>query len=122
MAKILVVDDSATQSASFTKILQKQGHEVVTAVTGQEGVSRANELLPDLILMDVVMPELNGFQATRQITRNDTTSHIPVIIVSSKSEEVDQIWGRRQGARAYLTKPVAEDLLLRTVSELLPEA
>ena len=119
MAKILLVEDSQTDARAFTQLLQKNGHEVTTADNGEQGVQQAMENLPDLILMDVVMPGLNGFQATRQITRNNTTNHIPVVIVSTKDQETDRVWGTRQGAAAFLTKPVTEKLLLDTINQAL---
>jgi len=99
--------------------LARQGHQVLTAATGSDGVSLATEEQPDIILMDVVMPGINGFQATRQITRNDDTCHIPVIIVSSKSQDADKVWGERQGACGYLTKPVDDRTLISAVNDLL---
>ena len=81
----------------------------------------ASAELPDVILMDVVMPGINGFQATRQLTKNEVTCHIPVIIVSSKNQEADRVWGKRQGAKDYLTKPVDEDVLLQTVDRMLAD-
>lgn len=119
MAKILVVDDSPTEVHQLVEILKRHGHEVVSAVTGKEGVAMAASELPDLVLMDVVMPETNGFQATRQIVRDARTSHIPVIIVSAKDQETDRVWGERQGARGYLTKPVKEADLIATVNQAL---
>lgn len=103
----------------MVNLLARQGHQVLTAATGSDGVSLATEEQPDIILMDVVMPGINGFQATRQITRNDVTSHIPVIIVSSKSQDADKVWGERQGACGYLTKPVDDRTLISAVNELL---
>ena len=99
--------------------LARQGHQVLTAATGSDGVSLATEEQPDIILMDVVMPGINGFQATRQITRNNETCHIPVIIVSSKSQDADKVWGERQGACGYLTKPVDDRTLISAVNDLL---
>ncbi|MCC8986323.1 MAG: response regulator [Candidatus Contendobacter sp.] len=121
MARILIVDDSPTQTLSLSKILKKHGHEVLTAKDGEEGVEVAKKELPDLVLMDVVMPKINGFQATRQITKNPSTSHIPVIIVTTKDQETDRIWGARQGAKSYVTKPVEEDLLMDAVNQHLPK-
>ncbi len=103
----------------MVNMLAKQGHQVLTAATGSDGVSIASEEQPDIILMDVVMPGINGFQATRQITRNTETSHIPVIIVSSKNQDADKIWGERQGACGYLTKPIDDRTLLNAVNGLL---
>ena len=108
MARILIVDDSPSQLMGIRRIVEKLGHEAVTAEDGADGVVVAQRELPDLILMDVVMPNLNGFQATRAITREPTTKHIPVILVTTKDQETDRVWGMRQGARAYLTKPFSE--------------
>jgi twitching motility two-component system response regulator PilH len=121
MARILIVDDSPTQTLSLAKILKKNGHNVMTAKDGAEGVEIAKAELPDLVLMDVVMPRVNGFQATRQITKNPSTSHIPVIIVTTKDQETDKIWGERQGAKGYVTKPVEEAILIDTINPFLPK-
>ena len=119
MAKVLIVDDSRTEILRFSKMLEKGGYQVVTAGSGEEGIEMANAEMPDVILMDVVMPGLNGFQATRQLTRNESTRQIPVIIVTTKNQETDRVWGKRQGASAYLTKPVSPELLLDTVKGLV---
>ena len=121
MARILIVDDSPTQTMSLAKILKKNGHDVITAKDGAEGVQVAKAELPDLVLMDVVMPKVNGFQATRQITKNPSTSHIPVIIVTTKDQETDKIWGERQGATGYVIKPVEEATLMDTIKPFLPK-
>ena len=120
MARILVVDDSPTETHQMVNTLAGQGHQVLTAATGLDGVSMATSEQPDIILMDVVMPGINGFQATRQITRGADTNHIPVVIISNKSQVADQVWGERQGASGYLTKPVDERTLIKTVNGLLP--
>jgi len=119
MAKILIVDDSQTQVQSLIKILTKNGHETITAEDGDSAVSVAREELPDLILMDVVMPGLNGFQATRHITKTEGTQHIPVIILSSKDQETDKVWAERQGASGYLIKPASESDLMSAINKLL---
>ena len=119
MATILIVDDSATMMEGHKRILEKQGHTVYSAENGEEGVVSALELMPDLILMDVVMPKMNGFQATRKITKNAETKHIPVVIVTSKDQETDIMWGKRQGASDYLIKPANEEQLKNTVTRLL---
>ena len=103
---VLVVDDSKTELMFLTDVLQKQGYQVRTAENAEEAMRRLAEQKPDLILMDVVMPNLNGFQATRSITREPTTKHIPVILVTTKDQDTDRMWGMRQGARGYITKPV----------------
>ena len=106
MSKILVVDDSPTEVRQFRETLEALGHEVITAENGRDGVQMAISEQPDVVLMDIVMPDMNGFQATRQICRGAETKHIPVIIVSSKNQETDKVWGQRQGAKGYITKPV----------------
>jgi twitching motility two-component system response regulator PilH len=119
MARILVVDDSPTETHQFVNVLAKHGHQVLTASSGGDGIDLANEELPDVILMDVVMPGINGFQATRQLTRAHETRHIPIIIISSKSQDADRVWGERQGASGYLTKPVDERTLISAVNGVL---
>ncbi|MBL4569656.1 MAG: response regulator [Alcanivorax sp.] len=119
MAKILVVDDSPTQLTNLVKIVQGEGHEVITATNGMEGIEKAREEKPDLILMDVVMPELNGFQATRKITRDPDTEQIPVILVTTKDQETDKVWGQRQGAVGYIIKPPKEAELIAKINEVL---
>jgi twitching motility two-component system response regulator PilH len=122
MARILIVDDSPSQLMGMKRIIEKIGHEALVAEDGAAGVEMAKAELPDLILMDVVMPNLNGFQATRQISKQAETSHIPIILVTTKDQETDKIWGMRQGAKAYLTKPFNEASLLEVIGEFLPEA
>lgn len=119
MARILIVDDSPSQLAGIRRIVEKLGHETLSAEDGQAGVEVATRELPDLILMDVVMPNLNGFQATRSISRNESTRHIPVILVTTKDQETDRVWGMRQGARGYLTKPFSEKELAEAISGVL---
>jgi twitching motility two-component system response regulator PilH len=116
MARILIVDDSPSQLMGIRRIVEGLGHEALTAEDGAAGVEAARRELPDLILMDVVMPNLNGFQATRSITRDPATRHIPVILVTTKDQETDRVWGMRQGARAYITKPFNEAELSRLIS------
>jgi twitching motility two-component system response regulator PilH len=116
MARILIVDDSPSQLMGIRRIVEKLGHEALTAEDGAAGVDMAKRELPDLILMDVVMPNLNGFQATRSISREPTTKHIPVILVTTKDQETDRMWGMRQGARAYLTKPFSEEELSEVIN------
>jgi len=119
MARILIVDDSPSQLMGIRRIVEKLGHEALTAEDGAAGVEAAKRELPDLILMDVVMPNLNGFQATRSISREPTTKHIPVILVTTKDQETDRMWGMRQGAKAYLTKPFSEDELAEAITRHL---
>ncbi len=119
MARILIVDDSPSQLMSIRRIVEKLGHDALTAEDGAAGVEAAKRELPDLILMDVVMPNLNGFQATRSITREATTKHIPVILVTTKDQDTDRVWGMRQGARAYITKPFSESELADIINQYL---
>lgn len=119
MAKVLIVDDSETHLYSLTKIVEGAGHQAITATNGEEGVEKATSEMPDLILMDVVMPGLNGFQATRKISKNRETARIPVIFVTTKDQETDRIWGMRQGASAYITKPVDKSELLEAIEKSL---
>ena len=119
MAKILVVDDSPSQLANLVKIVESRGHETVSATNGMEGVEMARSEKPDVILMDVVMPELNGFQATRKITKDPDTSHIPVLMVTTKDQDTDKVWGERQGAAGYIVKPPDEKDLLARIDALL---
>lgn len=116
--KILVVDDSPTETFQFKELLEGMGHSVITADNGRDGVAMAAAEQPGLVLMDIVMPDMNGFQATRQICHGATTSHIPVIIVSSKDQETDKVWGQRQGAVGYLTKPVDAAALLSVIKDM----
>ncbi|MCP5334777.1 MAG: twitching motility response regulator PilH [Oceanospirillaceae bacterium] len=115
MARVLIVDDSPTETYTLKTMLEGKGYEVLTADNGADGVALARQELPDVVLMDIVMPGLNGFQATRQLTKDAQTAHIPVIIVTTKDQETDKVWGQRQGAKGYLVKPVDEAELVRTV-------
>ncbi len=119
MARILIVDDSPSQLMSIRRIVEKLGHDALTAEDGAAGVEAAKRELPDLILMDVVMPNLNGFQATRSITREASTRHIPVILVTTKDQDTDRVWGMRQGAKAYITKPFSESELADVINQYL---
>jgi twitching motility two-component system response regulator PilH len=121
MARILIVDDSPSQLLGIQRIVEKLGHESLTAEDGAAGVEVAKRELPDMVLMDVVMPNLNGFQATRTLSREATTKHIPVILVTTKDQDTDRMWGLRQGARAYLTKPFSEDELAEVIERVFNE-
>ena len=116
--RIMVVDDSPTERAYIENLLKKKGYEVLLVDSGEKAIERSKADQPDLILMDVVMPGLNGFQATRAITREEKTKHIPVIICTTKDQETDKIWGLRQGAKDYITKPLSESDLLEKIKAL----
>ncbi|ATR81436.1 response regulator [Pseudomonas sp. FFUP_PS_473] len=119
MARVLIVDDSPTEMYKLTGMLEKHGHQVLKAENGADGVALARQEKPDAVLMDIVMPGMNGFQATRQLSKDPETSGIPVIIVTTKDQETDKVWGTRQGARDYLTKPVDEQTLIKTLDGVL---
>ncbi|TCS41669.1 response regulator [Reinekea marinisedimentorum] len=119
MATILIVDDSPSQVAHFVKILEAHGFDHLVAEDGASGVALAKSAKPDVILMDVVMPELNGFQATRKLTQDPETKDIPVIMVTTKDQETDRVWGKRQGAKGFMVKPVDEAELLAEINSWL---
>ncbi|VAX12151.1 twitching motility protein PilH [hydrothermal vent metagenome] len=119
MARILIVDDSPTEVHALKTMLEKHAHEVDSVDNAEAGIARARDSMPDIILMDVVMPGMNGFQATRAINRDPATQGIPVIIVTTKDQETDRVWGLRQGAKDYITKPVMEDDLMLKISKVL---
>jgi twitching motility two-component system response regulator PilH len=119
MARVLIIDDSPTETYKLTSMLEKNGHVVMTADNGEAGIAMAQKELPDVVLMDVVMPGLNGFQATRQLSKTPETSHIPVIIVTTKDQQTDRVWGMRQGAKAYLSKPITQEVLMAAMAEVL---
>ena len=116
--KILIVDDSPTERHFLTELLLANGYAVTTADSGEDALARIKTDLPHLVLMDVVMPGQNGFQATRAIARNPLTQHVPIIICTSKGQETDRIWGLRQGARDYIVKPVDPQLLLQKIAAI----
>ena len=119
MTHILIVDDSPTEVHVFKTILERNQIKVSVATNGDEGVAKAIEIQPDCILMDVVMPGKNGFQATRDLSRNAATAKIPVIIITIKDQETDKIWGMRQGAKDYIVKPAKEAELLERINKVL---
>ncbi|MDE2307499.1 MAG: response regulator [Xanthomonadaceae bacterium] len=122
MAKILIIDDSPTDVRVFTTLLERAGHQVGAVGSAEEGIDRVRADLPDLVIMDVIMPGMNGFQATRILSRDPGTAEIPIVMITTKSMETDRVWGMRQGARAFITKPVAEKELLACIDELVSGA
>lgn len=119
MALVLIVDDSPTEQHIFCKALERHGYDTVVASDGEEAIEVALQMRPEVIVMDVVMPGMNGFQATRRLSKNPATANIPVVIVSSKGQETDRIWGLRQGAAQYLVKPVDSGQLVAAVEAAL---
>lgn len=119
MARILIIDDSPTEFEFVCAILTKAGYEVIWAKNATEGIERAVKNKPDLILMDVVMPGMNGFQATRQLRRKPETAEVPILMLTTKDQETDRIWGLRNGATKYMCKPPSKDELLAEVKGLI---
>lgn len=119
MTHVLIIDDSPTELHVFRQMLLNNDIEVSVAKNGDEGIEKAIEIKPDCILMDVVMPGKNGFQATRDLSRNPVTSSIPVIIITTKDQETDKIWGMRQGAKDYIVKPANERDLIERINKVL---
>lgn len=119
MALILIVDDSPTEVHVMQKALEKGGYRTATAGDGREGIRKAREMRPDLIFMDIVMPGMNGYQATRALVNDPDTRSIPIIMVTSKGQETDRIWGLRQGAVDYMVKPVSPDQLVEKAQATL---
>ncbi|MDT8321545.1 MAG: response regulator [Xanthomonadales bacterium] len=119
MPKILIVDDSPAQLYGLRQIIERAGHQAIVAESGERALEVAAHEHPQVILMDIVMPGMSGYQTTRQLHRNEMTRHIPVIFISTKSGEADRAWGLRQGAREYVTKPVNPITLLTAISEAM---
>jgi twitching motility two-component system response regulator PilH len=107
--KILVVDDVATDRMHLREILADAGYLVITAASGKEALNLAASDKPDLIFLDIVMDDMDGYQACRKLTNGETTKHIPVVMVSANKQKVDKLWAQKQGARAYVTKPYTSD-------------
>lgn len=119
MTRVLIVDDSPTETHLLKEMLQEEGFQVSVAETGEQGIAMAREQTPDVILMDIVMPGVNGFQATRKLSNDPATSAIPIVIISTKDQDTDRIWAKRQGARDYIAKPVTKDVLLEKIRGVL---
>jgi twitching motility two-component system response regulator PilH len=119
VANILIIDDSPTDVRVLATLMERAGHQVAAVNSAEEGIERVHAERPDLVIMDVIMPGMNGFQATRTLTRDPKTQDIPVVMITTKSMETDRVWGMRQGARAFITKPVGEKELLTCINDLL---
>lgn len=119
MARILLIEDSPTDAAVLTQLLERNGHEVLASGNAEDGIELCKRELPDLVLMDVILPGMNGFQATRALSRDAATGNIPVVIVSTKSMDTDRAWGLRQGARDYIVKPPNAEALVARINELV---
>ncbi len=116
--KILIVEDMPSEMELISYYLQEGGYNVTGAVTAKDALARAIAEVPDLIITDVVMPGMSGFELCRSLKRNPITQHIPIIICTSKSQEIDRLWGMKQGANMYLTKPFAREELIRAVKSV----
>lgn len=116
MAKILIVEDSPTQMEVMKRSVESLGHVAYCAEDGDKAIQMAEDLLPDLIFMDIIMPTNNGFQTTRKLTRSEKTSSIPIIIITSKDTETDKAWGLKQGAVEYIIKP-ADVYIIKKIIE-----
>ena len=119
MAVVLIIDDSPTELHLFQSMLERAGFDTLVADSGEEGIRQAITARPDCILMDVVMPGMNGFQATRKLTKDPATESIPVIMITTKDQETDKIWGMRQGAVEYLVKPIRENDLVAKINAVM---
>lgn len=119
MKNILVIDDSPTEVHVLKTMLEKNGYSVAASLSAEDGIAAVKRDRPDLVLMDVVMPGLNGFQATRQLAKDPATADIPIIVVTTKDQETDRLWALRQGARDYIVKPVREKDLVQRVRSLV---
>ncbi len=119
MSVVLIVDDSPTELHLFQNMLEQNGFGTLVADSGEEGLRQAKTSRPDCILMDVVMPGMNGFQATRKLTQDPDTAGIPVIMITNKDQETDKIWGMRQGAVEYLVKPIDSKQLVAKINAVM---
>jgi twitching motility two-component system response regulator PilH len=121
-ATILIVDDSRTMVHALKTFLEQSGYNTLTAMDGSQAVSAARMHKPDLILMDIVMPRMNGFEATRILTKDPETGSIPIIIVSGTERETDKVWGLRIGAKGFLAKPIRKTQLMESIEGALAES
>ena len=116
---ILIVDDSKTQTLACEKWLNDAGYHTIVAYDGQEGIIKTQQEQPDLILMDIVMPKINGFQATRHLKRQSSTQHIPIVLISGEEQSSGKTWAKKLGACCFVVKPIKKEKLLRLTSRIL---
>jgi twitching motility two-component system response regulator PilH len=113
--KVMVVDDVSTDLLNLINVVSKSNHEVVTATSGREAITKAKQELPDLIFMDIVMDDIDGYSACREIHKDPVTEGIPVVFVSSKNQKVDHLWAKKQGGKALVSKPYSEEQILQQI-------
>ena len=118
MGYTLVVDDSATERSIITGCLKKVGINVSVALSGEEALTKIQQDSPDLIVLDIVLPGRSGFEICRELKGSDNTNQIPIILCSTKGTEMDKFWGMKQGADAYILKPIDQEELVEKVKEL----
>jgi twitching motility two-component system response regulator PilH len=119
MSTVLVVEDSLAQRQMISDLLKGSGLKVAVACDGVEALERMKALHPDLVVLDIVMPRMNGYEVCRRLKADPKTQHVPVVMCSSKGEEFDRYWGMKQGADAYIAKPFEPIELIGTVKQLL---
>ena len=118
-ATVLIVEDTPSERELISHYLQEEGYSVIHAVTAKEGLEKATTTPPNVIVTDVVMPGMSGFELCRSLKRTPETENVPVVICSSKDQAIDRLWGMRQGADAYLTKPFEREELLKVIKSVL---
>ncbi len=119
MAKVMVVDDAYSELALMESILRNAGHQVVSLINGDALEDKVTSERPDVLLLDIVLPKRNGFELLRSLKRNEQTKTTPIVLVSSKNQESDKAWGKRQGADDYLAKPFTSDQLVTMVGRFV---
>jgi|SRR5690625_1811717 len=118
ISKVLVVDDSSTDLLHLKKIIEDAGYLTLTATSGQEAVETARTQQPDAIFLDIVMQEMDGYEACRVLTKDSATKHIPIVFVTSKNQKADRVWAEMQGAKAFISKPIDQDVILEQLNAL----
>ena len=116
MQKVLVVDDTAAHLQQLKEIVSEAGYQVITATSGKEAVEKTIAEKPSLVFLDIVMDDLDGYGACREITRNSETSDIPVVFVSTKNQRADHLWAEKQGAKALISKPIDSDVIVKQLN------
>lgn len=113
--KVLVVDDSPAELTNIKRIIAEMGCIVISASNGVQAVELARSEKPDIIFMDIIMPEMDGYEATRKLSNDPAVKNIPIIFVSSKGQKADKLWGQMQGGKGYITKPYTPDQIMKQI-------